>query len=318
MKVYGSISELVGKTPLLKLNNLMAKYGLKANLYAKLEYFNPAGSAKDRVALNMILDAENKGLLTKGGTIIEPTSGNTGIGLASIGASKGYKTVLVMPSSMSVERQQLLKAYGAQVVLTDSALGMQGAIEKAKEIQKNTPNSLVMGQFENPANSDAHYKTTGKEIFEDLDGQVDIFVAGIGTGGTISGTAKYLKEQNKKVKIVGFEPFDSPLITKGKIGAHKLQGIGANFIPKNYDESLVDEVLTVKTLDAELGARELATLEGVLVGITSGASLSVGVTLAKKEENEGKNIVVLLPDLGDRYLSTDLFTKWCNFQERNY
>ncbi|MBR2614178.1 MAG: cysteine synthase A [Clostridia bacterium] len=309
MKVYGSISELVGKTPLLKLNNLMAKYGLKANLYAKLEYFNPAGSAKDRVALNMILDAENKGLLTKGGTIIEPTSGNTGIGLASIGASKGYKTVLVMPSSMSVERQQLLKAYGAQVVLTDSALGMQGAIEKAKEIQKNTPNSLVMGQFENPANSDAHYKTTGKEIFEDLDGQVDIFVAGIGTGGTISGTAKYLKEQNKKVKIVGFEPFDSPLITKGKIGAHKLQGIGANFIPKNYDESLVDEVLTVKTLDAELGARELATLEGVLVGITSGASLSVGVTLAKKEENEGKNIVVLLPDLGDRYLSTDLFTK---------
>jgi len=318
MKVYGSVSELVGKTPLLKLNNLMAKYGLKANLYAKLEYFNPAGSAKDRVALNMILDAENKGLLTKGGTIIEPTSGNTGIGLAAIGASKGYKTVLVMPSSMSVERQQLLKAFGAQVVLTDSTLGMQGAIEKAEEIQKNTPNSLVMGQFENPANSDAHYKTTGKEIFEDLDGKVDIFVAGIGTGGTISGTAKYLKEQNKNIKVVGFEPFDSPLITKGVIGAHKLQGIGANFIPKNYDEKLVDEVLTVKTLDAYEGARELATLEGVLVGITSGASLSVGKLLAEKEENKGKNIVVLLPDLGDRYLSTDLFTKWCNFQERNY
>ncbi|MBE5756759.1 MAG: cysteine synthase A [Clostridiales bacterium] len=309
MKVYGSVSELVGKTPLLKLNNLMAKYGLKANLYAKLEYFNPAGSAKDRVALNMILDAENKGLLTKGGTIIEPTSGNTGIGLAAIGASKGYKTVLVMPSSMSVERQQLLKAFGAQVVLTDSTLGMQGAIEKAEEIQKNTPNSLVMGQFENPANSDAHYKTTGKEIFEDLDGKVDIFVAGIGTGGTISGTAKYLKEQNKNIKVVGFEPFDSPLITKGVIGAHKLQGIGANFIPKNYDEKLVDEVLTVKTLDAYEGARELATLEGVLVGITSGASLSVGKLLAEKEENKGKNIVVLLPDLGDRYLSTDLFTK---------
>ena len=307
MKIFNGVEELIGKTPLLKANNIKEKFNLKADIFLKLEFLNPAGSIKDRVALFMLKDAEEKGLIKKGGTVIEPTSGNTGIGLASLCALKGYKAVIVMPDTMSIERIKLIKAYGAEVVLTDGKLGMAGAIEKAEEIKRNTPCSFIAGQFENPANPTAHYYTTGKEIYQDTDGLVDILVAGIGTGGTISGTAKYLKEKNPKIKAIGVEPQDSPLITEGKFGAHKIQGIGANFIPKNLDLSLVDEVKTANSEDAYYCANLVAKEEGVLVGISSGAALSVAIDCAKKEENKGKKIVVILPDTGDRYLSTDLF-----------
>lgn len=307
MKAYNGITELIGKTPLLKLNNLEKELSLSANLYAKLEYFNPAGSVKDRVALYMIEDAEKSGKITKGATIIEPTSGNTGIGIAMVSASKGYKAVIVMPDSMSVERIKIIRGYGAEVVLTKGALGMKGAIEKANEIQKNTPNSIILGQFSNPVNPLAHYYTTGKEIYADMNGKIDVFVAGIGTGGTISGIGKYLKEQNKNVKVIGVEPESSPLITKGVAGSHKIQGIGANFIPTILNPSVIDSLMVVSDEGALNASRLIAKKEGVLVGISSGASLSVAMELAKLKENDGKNIVCLLPDTGERYLSTELF-----------
>ncbi|MCQ2387000.1 MAG: cysteine synthase A [Clostridia bacterium] len=307
MRVYNKVDELIGKTPLLRANNFEKSEGLKAKILLKLEYLNPAGSVKDRVALYMLNEAEKKGLIKQGGTVVEPTSGNTGIGLCAISASRGYKAVIVMPNSMSIERIKLMKAYGAEVVLTDGKLGMKGAIEKAEEINKNTPNSIIAGQFYNPANPLAHYKTTAPEIYEDTDGKVDIFIAGVGTGGTITGTGKYLKEKNKAIKVIGVEPLSSPLITKGVSGSHKIQGIGANFIPENYDKSVVDEVIAVSDEDSYEYARKIAKTEGVLVGISSGAAIAVGVALAKKKENENKNIVILLPDTGDRYLSTDLY-----------
>ncbi len=307
MKFYNKIEELVGKTPLLKVNNIIKEFNLSANLFVKLESFNPAGSIKDRVAMQIINDAEKSGLIKKGGTIIEATSGNTGIGLASIGASKGYKVIIVMPNSMSVERIKLIKSFGAEVILTDGKFGMQGAVDKAKEIYNLTENSFIASQFENPSNPKAHYNTTAKEIFEDTNGLIDFVVAGIGTGGTISGIGKYLKEQNKNIKIVGVEPYSSPLITKGESGSHKIQGIGANFIPNNLDATLLDEIILVKDEDAILYSRLLATKEGVLAGFSSGANLFAGVELAKRKENKGKNIVVILPDTGERYLSTNLF-----------
>lgn len=307
MKVYQNVEELIGKTPLLSLKKIQNVLGLKANVFAKLECFNPAGSVKDRVALSMIKGAEEKGILKEGGTVIEPTSGNTGIGIASICASRGYKAVLVMPDTMSVERIKLLKAYGAEVVLTSGEKGMQGAIEKANEIHKATPNSIIAGQFSNPLNPFAHYQTTANEILEDLDGKVDILVSAIGSGGTITGTAKRLKEINAKTKIVGVEPESSPLITKGESGKHKIQGIGANFIPDNLDLTLIDEVLTVSDFDAYEKARNFAKTQGLLIGISSGCALKIAIDLALKEENKGKNIVVIMPDSGDRYLSTDLY-----------
>lgn len=306
-KIYGSVSELVGNTPLLELKNTEMTEGLSSRLFAKLESFNPAGSVKDRVALYMIKDAEKSGKLKKGGVIIEPTSGNTGIGLAAIGASKGYKVVIVMPDSMSVERRRLIASYGAELVLTDGALGMKGAIEKAEELSNTIPNSIIAGQFVNPSNPKAHYETTAREIYEDLDGKVDIFVAGVGTGGTITGIGRYLKEKNPSVKIVAVEPENSPVLSKGLSGKHGLQGIGAGFIPKVLDTKVYDEVITVKEEDAYKTGRSLAKKEGVLIGISSGAALFAAKTLAKREENKGKNVVVLLPDTGDRYLSTPLF-----------
>lgn len=305
MKIYGSVDQLIGRTPLLEL----CRYGkdLPARLIAKLECFNPGGSAKDRVAAFMIDEAERSGRLGKGGAIIEPTSGNTGIGLAAIGASRGYRVIIVMPDTMSLERQKLIAAYGAELVLTDGALGMSGAIQKAEELEKALPNSIIAGQFENPANPEAHYRTTGPEIWEDTDGKVDVFVAGVGTGGTVSGVGRYLKEKNPNVKIVAVEPADSPLLSKGRAGAHGIQGIGANFVPDNLDTEIYDEVMAVATEDAYSAARELARSEGVLVGISSGAALYAATELAKREENKGKNIVVLLPDTGERYLSTELF-----------
>ena len=305
--LYTSVSQLIGSTPLLELRHVEKGEKLNARLLAKLESFNPAGSAKDRVALNMILTAEEKGLLTPGATIIEPTSGNTGIGLASVAAARGYKAIIVMPDSMSMERRLLMSAYGAELVLTEGAKGMQGAIEKAEELKKSIPGSIIAGQFDNPANPDAHYRTTGPEIWEDTDGCVDIFVGGIGTGGTVSGTGRYLKEKNPEVKVVGVEPADSPLLTRGRAGNHGLQGIGANFVPKNLDREILDEVLTVTTEQAYAAARRLARKEGVLCGISSGAALHAALELAKKRENKGKTIVVLLPDSGERYLSTKLF-----------
>lgn len=307
MKIFKNISELVGKTPLMRLSNLEKEENLNAEILAKLEYLNPAGSVKDRVAKNMIEEAEKSGILKKGATIIEPTSGNTGIGLAAIAAAKGYKVILTMPDTMSVERRNLLKAYGAEIILTDGKLGMTGAIEKAEEIRKNTPFSFLAGQFVNPENPNAHIKTTGPEIWEDTDGKVDIFVAGIGTGGTISGVGKYLKEKNPDVKIVGFEPSASPYLTEGKSGAHGLQGIGAGFKPDILDLDVIDEILTVSNEDAYKMGRFLAKREGIMVGITSGASVYAASLLAKREENKGKMIVALLPDTGDRYLSTPLF-----------
>lgn len=307
MKIYESIIELIGKTPLVRLNKFEQEKKLSAKVLAKVEFFNPAGSVKDRAALNMIEDAEKRGLLKKGDTIIEPTSGNTGIGLAAVATSKGYKVVLTMPDSMSIERRKLLKAYGAEIILTEGAKGMKGAIEKAEELKKEIPGSIIAGQFVNPANPEAHYKTTGPEIWEDTEGKVDIFVAGIGTGGTISGVGKYLKEKNPDIKIVGIEPFSSPVITKGTAAPHGIQGIGANFVPEALNKEVLDEIILVKDEDAISTGREICKTEGLMVGISSGAALYAASVLAQREENKDKTIVVLLPDTGMRYLSTEIF-----------
>lgn len=301
--IYESISQLVGNTPLLHLKRYCAQRNLRSQIFAKLESRNPAGSVKDRVALSMLDEAERSGKLHPGSTIIEPTSGNTGIGLAAIGVSRGYRVILTMPETMSLERRKLLSAFGAELYLTDGSLGMKGAIEKAHELSSQIPHSFFAGQFENPANPEAHYRTTGPEIWSDTDGALDIFVAGIGTGGTISGIGRYLKEQNPSIRVVGIEPSGSPVLTEGKSGAHGLQGIGAGFIPKNFDASVVDEVLTVSESDAFEAGRLLGKTEGILVGISSGAALFAASELAKKHEN--KRIVVLLPDGGDRYLSNE-------------
>ena len=298
MKIYNSVTELIGNTPLLKINT---------NVFAKLECFNPAGSAKDRVAYGIIKDAEEKGILKKGSTIIEPTSGNTGIGIASLGVSRGYRVIIVMPDTMSVERRKLMTAYGAELVLTDGALGMNGAIKKADELQKEIPDSIVAGQFTNPANAMAHYKTTGPEIWNDTDGKVDVFVAGVGTGGTITGVGEYLKEKNSQIEIVAIEPDTSAVLSGESAGAHKLQGIGAGFIPEVLNTKVIDKIIKVSAEDAYNTARNLAKSKGILVGISSGAALYGALTLAEKDEYKDKNIVVLLPDTGDRYLSTDLF-----------
>ena len=307
MNVFTSLDQLVGHTPLLEVKNYRRMRGLNAAIYVKLEYFNPAGSAKDRVARQMLAEAEKNGSLQPGATIIEPTSGNTGIGLAAMGVSRGYRVILTMPDSMSPERRALLKAYGAELVLTPGKAGMTGAIEKAQELHAQINGSMIAGQFDNPANPLAHYLTTGPEIWDDTDGTVDIFVAGMGTGGTVSGTARYLKEKNPAVQVVAVEPASSPLLTKGYSGSHGLQGIGANFVPKNYNAALVDEIIAVTEDDAYRTGRLLARSEGVLAGITSGAALYAAELLAKRLENQGKRIVVLLPDTGDRYLSTPLF-----------
>lgn len=306
-KIYKNIVELIGGTPLLQLDKLVESKSLKANIFAKLEYFNPAGSVKDRIAKAMIEDAEEKGILKKDSVIIEPTSGNTGIGIASVGAAKGYRVKIVMPETMSVERRSLISAYGAEVILTEGAKGMKGAIEKANEIAKNTPNSFIPAQFENEANPEIHIKTTGPEIYNDLDGKVDIFVSGIGTGGTITGVSKYLKSKNPDIKIVAVEPSGSPVLSEGKAGVHKIQGIGAGFIPDVLEIKSYDEVVTVDNDDAFNTSREIAKLEGVLVGISSGAAVFAAIELAKRPENINKNIVVILPDTGERYLSTELF-----------
>ena len=305
--IYRNFAELVGNTPLLKADNFSKQLDMRAEIYAKLECFNPAGSVKDRVAVNMLLKAKEKGLISEGATIIEPTSGNTGIGLAAAAVSLGYKAVLVMPETMSVERQKLLKAYGADIVLTEGAKGMLGSIEKAKELQATIPNSFIPSQFDNPDNPESHILTTGKEIWDDTEGKVDIFIACIGTGGTVSGTGKYLKSKNPDIKVIGVEPYDSPLITKGKAGPHGIQGIGANFIPDNLDMSVIDEVVTVKTEDAFEMSKTFAKSEGLLVGISSGAALMAAKEIADRPENEGKKIVVLLPDSGERYMSVNLF-----------
>ena len=306
-RIYTSAAQLIGKTPLLELTNIAKNDSLKATVLVKLESRNPAGSAKDRVALSMVLDAEEKGILKPGSVIIEPTSGNTGIGLCSVAAARGYKCIIVMPDSMSMERRLLMTAFGGELVLTPGAGGMSAAIAKAEELAKEIPGSWIAGQFVNPANPKAHYLTTGPEIWEDTDGHVDIFVAGIGTGGTITGTGKYLKERNPQVKIVGVEPADSPLITKGKAGPHGIQGIGANFIPEILDTGILDEVVTVTTEAAYAAGRRMGTEEGVLAGISAGAVLHAALELAKKEENAGKTIVALLPDSGDRYLTTPMY-----------
>ena len=306
-KFYNNIEELIGNTPLIKLNKLIQKFNLKANIYAKLEYFNPAGSIKDRVALYMINDAEKSGTLTKGGTIIEPTSGNTGIGLALIAAVRGYKAIIIMPDTMSQERISLMKAYGAQVVLTEGKLGMQGTLDKAQEINEATPNSIIIGQFENPSNPQAHIETTGPEIYDALDGKIDYFVAGVGTGGTITGCGKFLKSKIDNIKVIAVEPDSSPLLSKGIAGPHKIQGIGANFIPKNLDTSIYDSIFACKNEDAINTAKLICKEEGILVGISSGAALFAAIELAKQSENENKNIVVILPDTGSRYLSTGIF-----------
>ena len=305
--IYQNASQLIGNTPLLRLNNIEKRLNLNVTLLAKVEYFNPTGSVKDRIALSMIEDAEEKGKIHNDTVIIEPTSGNTGIGLASVCAAKGYKCILVMPENMSKERIRLIKAYGADVVLSPKEKGMQGAVDKAVELSKTYESSFIPSQFENPSNPEAHYRTTGPEIYKSSNKKVDIFIAGIGTGGTISGIGRYLKEQNRNVKIIGVEPDDSPLLTKGKAGPHKIQGIGANFVPKTLDKKYIDEFLTAKTEESYEYARLLGKYEGILVGISSGAALSQAVKVAKRNENNGKTIVVLLPDSGDRYLSTDLF-----------
>lgn len=306
--IYNNISQLVGKTPLVRLSNLSKKLGAEnATVLAKLEYFNPAGSVKDRVAKNMIEDAEAKGVIKDGATIIEPTSGNTGIGLAAIGISKGYKVILTMPDTMSVERRNLLKAYGAEIVLTEGSKGMAGAIEKAEQLNKEIDNSVILGQFVNPANPAAHIATTGPEIWEDTDGKVDIFVAGVGTGGTLTGVGQYLKSKNPDIKIVAVEPEASPVLTKGVAGPHKIQGIGANFIPEILDTNVYDEVFPVSDKDAIATGNAVAKTEGLLVGISSGAAVYVATELAKRPENAGKTIVALLPDTGERYLSTGMF-----------
>lgn len=308
MPVYRSISELIGRTPLMEVTHFEQDNGLNATILAKLECFNPAGSAKDRVAKAMLDDAETRGLIGPGATIIEPTSGNTGIGLAAVGVARGYRVMLTMPDTMSVERRSLLKAYGAEVVLTPGAQGMSGAIAKAEELAAAIPGSLIAGQFDNPANPAAHYAGTGPEIWQDTEGKVDIFVAGAGTGGTVSGTGRYLKEQNPAVQVVAVEPAASPLLTKGQAGPHKLQGIGANFVPENLDRSVIDEIIPVEAEDAFAAGRAMAR-EGLLVGITSGAALHAAKLLAQRPENAGKVIVALLPDSGERYLSTELFSE---------
>ena len=309
MKIYDKITDLIGGTPLLGLNNYVKKHRLEATLLGKLEYFNPAGSVKDRIAKAMLDDAEAKGLLKPGTVIIEPTSGNTGIGLASVAAARGYKIILTMPETMSVERRNLLKAYGAQLVLTEGALGMKGAIAKANELAKETPGSFIPSQFTNPANPSVHRNTTGPEIWNDTDGRVDIFVAGVGTGGTVSGVGEYLKSRNPDIKVVAVEPAGSPVLSKGTAGPHMIQGIGAGFIPETLDAGIYDEILTVANEEAFESGREIAREEGVLVGISSGAAVFAAAELARRPENKGKVIVVLLPDTGDRYLSTTMFSE---------
>lgn len=306
MKIYKSVSELVGNTPLLELSNLKEKYNLKANIYAKLESFNPAGSAKDRVALSIINDAIEKGILKEDSVIIEPTSGNTGIGLSSIAASLGYNVIIVMPDTMSMERRLLMKAYGAELVLSDGSLGMKGAIEKAEELKKEIPNSIIAGQFINPANPKAHFETTGPEIYRDLDGKVDFFVAGVGTGGTITGVGEYLKSKNENIKIIAAEPDTSAVLSGESAGSHAIQGIGAGFVPEILNTQIYDEIIKVSKDDAYRKARDMGISEGVLVGISSGAALFAAVEIAKREDN--KNIVVLFADSGERYLSTDLYS----------
>ncbi|MDD3339154.1 MAG: cysteine synthase A [Lachnospiraceae bacterium] len=308
-KVYESIVDLIGHTPLVKARNYVAANNLPANILVKLEYLNPAGSAKDRIAKAMIEDAEAKGILKEGATIIEPTSGNTGIGLAAVAAAKGYKVILTMPETMSVERRTLLKGYGAQLVLTSGALGMIGAVDKAEELHKETPNSFIPGQFVNPANPAIHRTTTGPEIWDATDGKVDIFVAGVGTGGTLTGVGEFLKSKNPEVKVVAVEPAGSPLLSKGKAGPHKLQGIGANFIPETLNTKIYDEIITVENEDAFQTGRAIAKSDGILGGITSGAALWAATELARRPENAGKTIVAVLPDTGDRYLSTELFAE---------
>lgn len=306
-KVAQSLTELVGNTPLLEINNFVKKHQLKARILVKLEYFNPAGSVKDRVALAMIEDAEQRGLLQPGATLIEPTSGNTGVGLAFVSAAKGYHLILTMPETMSVERRTLLKALGAELVLTSGAEGMKGAIAKAEELKQQIPGSLILQQFNNPANPAAHRRTTGEEIWRDTEGELDIFVAGVGTGGTVSGSGEALKGHNEKIKVVAVEPASSPVLQGGNQGPHKIQGIGAGFVPNNYHANVVDEVIGIENDEAMEASRELARTEGVLVGISSGASLAAAVRLARRAENEGKTIVALLPDTGERYLSTPLY-----------
>ncbi len=306
-KIYKSMTELIGKTPIVELTNIENKYSTSATILAKLEYFNPAGSVKDRIAKAMIEDAEAKGILKDGATIIEPTSGNTGIGLASVATAKGYKTILTMPETMSIERRNLLKAYGAEIVLTDGSKGMSGAIAKANELKEEIDGSVILGQFVNPANPETHFKTTGPEIWQDTDGKVDIFVAGVGTGGTLSGVGKYLKSQNADVKVVAVEPEGSPVLSEGHGGPHKIQGIGAGFVPDTLDTEIYDEIIKVANESAFETANDIAKTEGILVGISSGASLWAALELAKRPENAGKTIVALLPDTGERYLSTGIY-----------
>ena len=305
--IYNSIDQLIGNTPLVELKNIEKNFNLKARLLAKLEYFNPAGSVKDRVALAMINDLEKRGLLKEGSTIIEPTSGNTGIGLAAVGTARGYKVIIVMPDTMSKERQLLMIAYGAELILTDGAKGMSGAIEKAEELKSQIPNSIIAGQFTNPANPQAHYNTTGPEIYRDTDGNIDIFVAGVGTGGTITGTGEFLKSKNPNIKVIAVEPASSPLLSSGTSGAHKIQGIGANFIPDTLNIDVFDEVITISDDQAFKSGKEIAKTEGILVGISSGAALAAAIDVASREENTNKTVVVLLPDTGGRYLSTEMF-----------
>ena len=307
--IYKGVSEIIGKTPLVEVTNVEKAHNVKARVLVKIEYRNPAGSVKDRAALYMIKDAEEKGLLKEGSVIIEPTSGNTGIGLAALAAAKGYRVILTMPETMSVERRNILKAYGAEVVLTPGSEGMKGAVEKAESLAKEIDGAFIPGQFDNPANAQAHYETTGPEIWEDTDGEVDIFVAGVGTGGTITGTGRYLKEKNPDIKVVAVEPDASPVLSEGRAGAHKIQGIGANFVPSLLDTNIYDEIIRVENEDAFTASKELTKKEGILTGISSGAALHAGIELAKRPENEGKTIVVLLPDSGDRYYSTPLFTE---------
>lgn len=307
--IYKGVSEIIGKTPLVEVTNVEKAHNLNAKVLVKIEYRNPAGSVKDRAALYMIKDAEEKGLLKEGAVIIEPTSGNTGIGLAALAAAKGYRVILTMPETMSVERRNILKAYGAEIVLTPGSEGMKGAVDKAEALAKEIEGAFIPGQFDNPANAQAHYETTGPEIWEDTDGEVDIFVAGVGTGGTITGTGRYLKEKNPNIKVIAVEPDASPVLSEGRAGAHKIQGIGANFVPSLLDTNIYDEIIRVENENAFTASKELTKKEGILTGISSGAALHAGLELAKRPENEGKTIVVLLPDSGDRYYSTPLFTE---------